>query len=75
MKIQVKLMGMLKEHMPAGGHLELAESSTIEDALRQLGIEAATIQAISVNGSIERDQQRCLADKDEIVVLPPVGGG
>ena len=75
MKIHVKLMGMLKDHAPAGGELDLADGSTIQDVLVELDIDSETIQAFSVNGSIQRDRAAKLADGDELTVLPPVGGG
>ena len=75
MKLTVKLMGMLKEHAPQNGELEIADGATIAAVLRELGIESETIQAFSVNGSIDRDRDRVLANGDELTVLPPVGGG
>ena len=75
MKIQIKLVGMLKDRTPEGISLELPVNSTIENVLAQLDILSETIQAVSVNGSIERDKSRTLVDGDELVVLPPVGGG
>lgn len=75
MIIHVKLMGMLKSKTPDGGTLELPDGTTIHDALVQLQIDPGTVQAFSINGSIERDLARELADQDEFMVLPPVGGG
>ena len=68
-------MGMLKKYAPESGDLELEDSSTIGDVLKMIGIEGETIQAFSVNGSIERSRDRELTDDDELTVLPPVGGG
>ena len=75
MRIQIKAMGMLKERTPPGGVLELEGSPTIADMLDQLEIDAEAIQAVTINGAIERDQSRRLVDGDDIVILPPVGGG
>ncbi len=74
MKIQLKLMGMLKDRAPEG-ELELGEAATIEDVLDKLGIPAVSVQAFSINGAIERNRQRGLAEGDELTLLPPVGGG
>ncbi len=75
MKIQIKLMGMLKDHTPESGELELPADATIGDVLRLLDIENESIQAFSINGSIDRDRNRVLVEGDELTVLPPVGGG
>ena len=75
MKIQLKLMGILKDRTPPDGLLELVEGSRIEDVLRELTIDVKSIQVITVNGSLERDRTRVLEDGDELSVIPPVGGG
>jgi len=75
MQIRVKLMGMLKDKTPQGERLDLPEGASIADALARLGIDAASVQVFTVNGSLVRDKNRTLADGDELTVLPPVGGG
>ena len=75
MKVQVKLMGMLKDRTPADGFVELPEGGTIGDVLAELGVEFSGVQAFSVNGSIQRDPSTQLTENDELIVLPPVGGG
>lgn len=75
MKIQLKLMGMLKDRTPPDGLLELQEAATIGDVLQRLEIASDGVQVFSVNGSIERNQDRELTDGDDLTVLPPVGGG
>jgi len=75
MKIQVKLMGVLKDRAPDGGSLEVGYGATIADVLSTLEIAAETIQAVTVNGSIEHDKGRSLSGGDELVILAPVGGG
>ena len=75
MRIQIKLMGMLKDRSPEGDVLELDDDASVDDVMSKLGIATETIQAVTVNGSIERDKSRSLTDGDELVILPPVGGG
>ena len=75
MKVQIKLMGMLKDKSPPNGQLELADGSTIADALATLDIAPEKVQVITVNGSVERDRSRDLSEGDELSMLPPVGGG
>jgi sulfur carrier protein ThiS len=75
MKINIKLMGVLKDKTPADGTLDLAEGATIEEALDLLDISAETVQVCTVNGKLERDLQRQLSANDELSVVPPVGGG
>lgn len=75
MKIRIKLMGMLKDRTPADGQMDLPADATIADVLAELEIDADAIQVFSVNGSIQRDQATQLSENDELIVLPPVGGG
>lgn len=74
MKIQVKLMGMLKEKAPDDG-LQLADGASIGDALDALGIDRESVHVFTINGQLVRDKARVLADGEELTVLPPVGGG
>ena len=75
MKIRVKLMGGLKKKTPPSGTLELEEGSTIQAALTLLDLGKKRVNAVSINGEIERDFTRLLKADDELLVLPPVGGG
>ena len=77
MQIKVVLFSVFRELLPAENHgrttLELAEGSTIEDALQQLEIKILAL--VSVNGQMEQDFTRVLVDGDEIQVFRPIGGG
>ena len=75
MLIRVKLMGVLKPKTPPGGKLEMADGATIEDVLRALEIAPQAIRVFTVNGQFERDRSHVLAANDELVAIPPVGGG
>ena len=75
MNVQIKLMGMLKDKGPPNGELPLADDATIEDALVAMEIPVESVHVFTVNGTLERDKKRPLADGDELTVLPPVGGG
>ena len=75
MQVQLKLMGILKDKVPDGGSIELADSATIENVLEQLEIPVDSVQVFTVNGSLIRDKGHVLSAGDELTVLPPVGGG
>jgi len=74
-QVRLKLMGMLKDKVPAGNTLELSDGASIRDALVALDIPVDSVQVFQVNGGLERDKSRVLVDNDELTVLPPVGGG
>ena len=73
--IQIKLMGMLKDKGPPGDQLQLSDDATIADSLLAMEIPVESVHVFTVNGTLERDKTRVLADGDELTVLPPVGGG
>ena len=75
MQIRLKLMGLLKEKTPEGGRLAVDDGATIDDVLAELDIPRESVHVFSVNGEIEKNKGRPLADEDELTVLPPVGGG
>jgi sulfur carrier protein ThiS len=75
MEIAVKLMGLLRDKAPPQGKIQIPEGATIADALAALDIPADSVQVFTVNGKLERNQQRPLAGGDELTILPPVGGG
>ena len=75
MRIAVKLMGLLKSKSPPDGVLEVEDDATIADVLQQLDIASGSVQVFSVNGQLERESSRRLADRDELSIIPPVGGG
>lgn len=75
MRVRLKLMGVLKDRTPSDGALEVADGATIDDVLRALDIAPHARQVLTVNGRFERDRGRRLAPDDELVVIPPVGGG
>jgi hypothetical protein len=75
MRIRVKLMGMLKDKTPPEGTLDLPDGSSIEDALRALGIPVNIVQVFTLNGELQRDRRCILTPDIELGVLPPAGGG
>jgi molybdopterin converting factor small subunit len=80
MQVRVKLMAALRSKLPpdsTGGtaQLQLEPGSSVAAALEQLGIPSGHIHLVTINGEMESDRSRVLADGDELVVFPPVAGG
>lgn len=75
MRIDLKLMGLLKDKAPAGGGLELPDGATVADLFGQLDVPLDSAYVVSINGSLERDRQHQLTDGDQVTIIPPVGGG
>ena len=80
MIVHVKLMAVLRSKLPPGAQggtaaMELAPGATVADVLEKLGLGAGHVHLVMVNGAMETDRQRLLADGDELTVFPPVAGG
>lgn len=75
MKIRIKLMGLLKDQTPSSGELTLPDSTSIREVLGVLQVPPESVQVFTVNGNLVRDPSHPLADGDELMILPPVGGG
>ena len=76
MQIRVKLMGTLRNKLPSGATaLEVDAGTTVAAVLGRLGIDGGHVHLVMVNGEMETERQRPLADGDELTVFPPVAGG
>ena len=75
MEVRLKLMGILRAKTPDGGKLELPETATVEDVFQTLDIDPTHVNLVTVNSEHVRDHSRALSDGDEVMLLPPVGGG
>ncbi len=76
MHIRLKLMGAFRNKLPDGQPtLEVEPGSTVAAVLERLGIAAGHVHMVLVNGAMEKDRDRPLAEGDELTVFPPVAGG
>lgn len=75
MEITTRLMGAFKAKSPAGNRLQLADGASVADALAALDIPGDHIQLVMVNNALEHNHSRPLRPGDELMVMPPVGGG
>jgi molybdopterin converting factor small subunit len=80
MRVHLKLMAALRSKLPPdakGGttQIELEAGARVATALEKLGIGSATVHLVMVNGEMEMNRDRPLAEGDELVVFPPVAGG
>ena len=77
MKINVRLYGALRDHLPANQKgrtvLELIDGSTVQGLLDTIGISHTVV--IAVNGQQDIDLSHPLNDGDTITVFELVGGG
>lgn len=79
MQVRVKLMASLRSRVPgaSGGRaaVEAAAGATVAGVLEQVGVPASHVHLVMVNGEMEPDRGRVLADGDELTVFPPIAGG
>lgn len=80
MQIRVKLMAALRSKLPPGSTggvaaLELPAGGTVAAALEQFGLTGGQVHLVLVNGEMEMDRARLLAEGDELTIFPPVAGG
>ena len=83
MKIRVRTAGTLGEYLPKGSErnraeLEVAAAATPLDVMRQLGLPLENQYLVSLNGSAVVTAERgstCLAEDDELAIMPPLRGG
>jgi molybdopterin synthase sulfur carrier subunit len=80
MKITLRLFASLRKRLPPGsprGHceLELAEGTTIDAVLEQMGITQKEAQMVLVNGLQNRNLTQQLQGGDILSVFPPLAGG
>ena len=77
MKINIRLYGALRDHLPADqkgrATLELAEKDTVQALLKIIGIDHVVI--VAVNGQQDIDLSHSLQDGDAVTVFELVGGG
>jgi len=82
-KIQVKTGGLLGKYLPAGSarnaaEMEVDDSATPLDVMKQLGIPMEDNYLVSLNGSVVIRKERStqpLAENDRLVIMPPLKGG
>jgi molybdopterin converting factor small subunit len=78
MVVEVRLYATLRRHAPqgAGGIMKItvSEQSTVEEVLRDLGVDLEEVKLIMVNG-LSAELGAVLAEGDRLGIFPPVGGG
>ena len=79
MKVQVKLFGEFRKHMPANGSspafgVDVAEGTSVQALLDTLGIPPEAPKTLVHNHRAGRSDT-ILVDGDILAVFPPVAGG
>jgi sulfur carrier protein ThiS len=60
---------------PPSVEVEVNKPTRLSDVLSGLGIPVADIHLTVVNGKLVELDEAVVADRDEVKIFPPVGGG
>ena len=74
MEIELKCFATLRQYCPGDGHLEIAENTTVQEALESLSVPLEEVKLIFVNG-VRKEPTAILEPGDRLGIFPPVGGG
>ncbi len=82
MKIQVKVTGIIEDHLPPNSsnpmQLKVADGVTPLDVVRRLRLPANDRYLIAVNGDVVPHSEHgrfALSENDAIAIMPPLKGG
>ena len=78
MRIRIKLMGALRSQLPntqGSIEIDLESGATVNSMLEKLQLPAGRVHLVMVNGEMEHNRGRPLADGDDLTLFPPVAGG
>ncbi len=79
MRVSVKLFASLPRHVPGSRpgvplEVELPDDAAIADLLGGIGLPAAEVKVVFVNGRARPLEWR-LQPGDQVGIFPPIGGG
>ena len=72
--IELTLVGLLTKYGPAQASLSVEPGQTVEDVVRDLGVDPDLVAIVMVNGR-QRHKGHPLQPGDRVKLLPMVGGG
>jgi molybdopterin synthase catalytic subunit len=78
MRVTLLAFGILHDHFPATGALQLPQGATVRDLLERCQAIAPAVPLASIAVAVNREYAAAahpLADGDEVALLPPVSGG
>ena len=78
MRIETRLFATLRKYVPDAPQgvltMDVPDGVTVAELLRLLGVNAADVHLIMVNGQGSAPE-RVLAGNDRVGLFPPIGGG
>ena len=75
MRITVRLLGGLRRRAPAGRQeIEVQEGAAVGQVIELLGLRLGEVWLVK-RGDQLLDLEESLRDGDELLLIPPVGGG
>jgi thiamine biosynthesis protein ThiS len=78
MKIEIKLVGRLKEYRESNEAVEISEGATVIEVLAIIGVPEDEAGMVALNGTAIARKDRAthrVEDGDSMTILAPVHGG